>query len=237
MAGKRSTSGAVVLERQVRHGDDDVRAEALENRQILRGRISRIDDADVRELVRADLAGGEAEADEADLDAADGLDQVGSGAADRLAGCPVDHVGHDPLKVDSDMRFTSTSRPKSNSWLPSVAMSRPAAFSAAIVCSPWNTLEATEGRQEVSRENEEDRAALSGDSLLQRGDARQAAAAVHRLERVDVVQLQEGERRPRPRRRLVVFVVSILGWRRRRIGRGVRLQPDAPPPTVRSVRL
>ena len=66
------------------------------------------------------------------------------------------------------------------------------------------------GGQKVAREDEERRAAFRGDALLQRGDAREAAEAVHRRQRIDVVQLEEGERRPRSRRRLVVIVVSIL---------------------------
>src|SRR5438132_6897764 len=45
----------------------------------------------------------------------------------------------------SRMRCSSTSSPKSNSWLPSVARSSPAALSAATICSPLNTLEATDG--------------------------------------------------------------------------------------------
>ena len=45
----------------------------------------------------------------------------------------------------SRIRWISTSSPKSNSWLPSVARSRPAALSAAIICSPWNVAEATDG--------------------------------------------------------------------------------------------
>ena len=49
--------------------------------------------------------------------------------------------------VASPIRLISSSSPKSNSWLPSVAMSSPAALSAAIICSPLNTLEATEGER------------------------------------------------------------------------------------------
>ena len=45
----------------------------------------------------------------------------------------------------SCMRAMSASSPKSNSWLPSVARSSPAALSAATICSPLNTLEATDG--------------------------------------------------------------------------------------------
>ena len=47
----------------------------------------------------------------------------------------------------SCMRAMSASSPKSNSWLPSVARSRPAALSAAIICSPLKTLDATEGER------------------------------------------------------------------------------------------
>src|SRR5581483_10190327 len=64
------------------------------------------------------------------------------------------------------------SSPKSNSWLPSVARSRPIAFSAAIICSPLKTLDASETAEPVD------------------GDGG-----------VDVVDLQERQRRPRPRRR------------------------------------
>ena len=45
------------------------------------------------------------------------------------------------------MRWISTSRPKSNSWLPSVARSRPAELSAATICSPLKTLDATDGER------------------------------------------------------------------------------------------
>jgi hypothetical protein len=44
----------------------------------------------------------------------------------------------------SAIRCSSTSTPKSNSWLPSVAMSRPAALSAAIICSPLKTVDSTD---------------------------------------------------------------------------------------------
>ena len=67
------------------------------------------------------------------------------------------------------------------------------------------------GTQKIAREDEEGRAAFLGDALLQRGDAREAAEGVHRRQRIHVVQLEKGERRPRSRRRLVVIVISILG--------------------------
>ena len=47
--------------------------------------------------------------------------------------------------ADSRMRSPRTAGPKSNSWLPNVARSRPTALSPAIICSPRSSVEATEG--------------------------------------------------------------------------------------------
>ena len=78
------------------------------------------------------------------------------------------------------------------------------------------TLDATEGHEKVAGHHEERRAAGGGQLLLQRRHARQAAEAVDRDHRVDVVHLQEGDGRLDPRpdlRRLrasscILYVVS-----------------------------
>ena len=49
-------------------------------------------------------------------------------------------------------------------------------------------------RQEVARHQHQRRRPLARQPLLERGDAGQAAGAVHRHGRVDVVELQDGER-------------------------------------------
>jgi hypothetical protein len=49
------------------------------------------------------------------------------------------------VNADSRMRWASTPPPKSNSWLPNVARSRPIALSPTIICSPLSSVEATEG--------------------------------------------------------------------------------------------
>ena len=43
------------------------------------------------------------------------------------------------------MRSASTDGPKSNSWLPKVARSRPIALRAAIICAPWRNVDSTDG--------------------------------------------------------------------------------------------
>jgi hypothetical protein len=49
------------------------------------------------------------------------------------------------VNFDSFMRSRKTSSPKSNSWLPSTARSRPVAFQTAIICRPLKMFDATEG--------------------------------------------------------------------------------------------
>ena len=80
-------------------------------------------------------------------------------------------------------------------------MSSPAALSAATICSPLKTLDATDGERKSPASTSNGVRPSRGELLLERRDAREAADAVDRHGRVDVVDLEDRERRLRARRR------------------------------------
>ena len=104
----------------------------------------------------------------------------------------------------SAIRWSSRSAPKSNSWLPSVAMSSPAALSAAIICSPLKIVDATDEERKSPASSISVVRAVAGQPLLEGRDAGESAGAIHRHGGVDVVDLQDGERRADARRARVV---------------------------------
>ena len=70
--------GAIVGERQVGDGDDDVRTRLLQHRHVARCRRERIENACVLQFVGGDLLRVEAQADEADFQRAEVFTMYGA---------------------------------------------------------------------------------------------------------------------------------------------------------------
>jgi hypothetical protein len=213
---------SVVGEREMRHRDEHLRAFALQDWNVARGRGERIVEACVRQLHAADLARRQTEADEADLQSVEGADDVRCGAADRLAGASIDDVRDHPLPA----RFL---HPRDEEVVAEielvVAERREVEIGGVERCDHLLAFEhgrCDRRRKKIAGEDEERCAAGILQSLLDRRDAREAAGAVDRHGRVDVVDLQEGDGSPRAGRS-----GFLLLRRRQTVGAELARSPEA----------
>ena len=122
------------------------------------------------------------------------------GAADRLAGARVDDIRDDPLPF----RLAHPLDQHVVAEVELVVAERGQVEAGGVQRGDhllaFEDARRDRRRQEVAGEHEQRRAAGCRELLLQRGDAGEAADAVDRHRGVDVVDLQERERRARPRR-------------------------------------